>query len=79
MGLGAVWIRSTRVHGAPVFTSDLLPFLSRVDRLAASLRHVAGFPDLGLLRRLRHAPGPSADDVPTRMERAAWGASHVHQ
>jgi len=26
LGVGVVWIRSTRVHGAPVFTSDLLPF-----------------------------------------------------
>jgi hypothetical protein len=72
MGVGVVWIPSTRVHGAPVFTSDLLPFLSRVDRLAASLRHVAGFPDPGLLRRLRHAPRPSVDDVPARMKRATW-------
>ena len=33
---------------------------------AASLRHVAGFPDLGLLRRLRPTPGPTADSEPAR-------------
>ena len=40
---------------------------------AASLRHVAGFPDLGLLRRLRPGPGPTADSEPARTGRAAPG------
>src|SRR5215212_11934642 len=40
---------------------------------AASLRHAAGFPDLGLLRRLRPTPGPTADSEPARPRRAAPG------
>src|SRR5215216_5236913 len=40
---------------------------------AASLRHVAGFPDLGLLRRLRPTQGPTADSEPARTRRAAPG------
>jgi hypothetical protein len=86
-----VWIFSTRHsassrsgHGASVFTNDLLIFQSLRRELAGSLRHVAGFPDLGLLRTLRPAPGSSADDVPCR-HRPGWpagrrseGGSHVH-
>jgi hypothetical protein len=34
---------------------------------------VAGFPDLGLLRRLRPTPGPTADSEPARSSRAARG------
>ena len=51
-------------HGAPVFTGDLLAFQSVGCELAAPLRHVAGFPGLGLLRRLRPTPAASADDGP---------------
>jgi hypothetical protein len=58
-----VWIRSTRDpahsgsgHSTSVFTNDLPPFHSLRCELAAALRHVAGFPGLGLLRRLRHVP-----------------------
>src|SRR4051794_21813245 len=40
---------------------------------AASLRHAAGFPDLGLLRRLRPTPRPIADSEPARTGRAAPG------
>ena len=43
-------------HSTSVFTDDLPPFRSRCCELAAALRHVTGFPGLGLLRRLRHAP-----------------------
>ena len=87
-----VWISSTRArphtrsgHGAPVFTSDLLPFQLARCELAGPLRHVAGFPGLGLLRGLRPTPTASADDGPAR--RPAWLAgrggdrrdgSHVH-
>ncbi len=37
-------------------TNDLPPFQSHRYELAAALRHVTGFPGLGLLRRLRHVP-----------------------
>ena len=40
------------------------PFQSLVAKLAAALGHATGFPRLGLLRRLRHAPARSADDEP---------------
>src|SRR5688572_10257142 len=40
---------------------------------AAFLRHVAGFPGLGLLRRLRPTQGPTADSEPARPWRAAPG------
>src|SRR5262249_17084851 len=68
-----VWISSTRAsassalgHDAPVFTGDLLVFRSQVCELAAPLCHVAGFPDLGLLRGPRPALEPSDDDDPAR-------------
>jgi hypothetical protein len=38
----------------------------RVHEPAGPLRHVRGFPTPGLLRALRPAPAPSADDAPTR-------------
>jgi len=53
-----------------VFTGDLLAFQSCCCGLAAALRHVRGFPALGLLRRLRPRAGSSADDAPAR--RRTW-------
>jgi hypothetical protein len=68
-----VWIPSTRAsacsgvgHGASVFTSVLLAFQSLRCELAAALGHVAGFPDLGLLRRLRPTQAPTVDSGPAR-------------
>jgi hypothetical protein len=68
-----VWIPSTLAsasssvgQGAPVFTGDLLAFHYFHCGLAGSLRHVRGFPTLGLLRTLRPIPGPSADGGPAR-------------
>ena len=68
-----VWIPSTRAsasssvgHGASVFTGDFLACHSHNRGLAGSLRHVGGFPVLGLLRTLRPIPGPSADGGPAR-------------
>src|SRR5262249_43303303 len=73
-----VWIPSTRPFAstrlrlsAPVFTGGLLTFQSTHCELAAALGHVIGFPDLGLLRRLRPAPMPSTDDEPSR-RRPGW-------
>src|SRR5215203_6356746 len=65
------WIFSTRVRfstapGASVFTGDLLTFQHRRCELAAALGHAAGFPGLGLLRRLRPTNQASADDAPVR-------------
>jgi len=65
------WIFSTRIRfstepGASVFTGDLLTFQHWHCELAAALGHVAGFPGLGLLRRLRPASEASADDAPVR-------------
>ncbi len=74
------------LDGARVFTIDLLTFQSVRCPPAAALRHVHGFPVLGLLRRLRPTAMPSADGVPSRRDRA-WlgglgrdhcGGSHVH-
>ncbi len=47
---------------------------------AVRLRHAGGFPALGLLRGLRHAPYASADIAPCLPPpgRHAQGASHVH-
>src|SRR4051794_12170907 len=42
-------------------------------RSAASLRHAAGFPGLGLLRRLRPTQKPTADSEPAHTTRAAPG------
>ena len=58
-------------HGSPMFTGELLALRSRCCELAASLRHVHGFPVLGLLRRLRPIPGSSADGAPARL-RPGW-------
>src|ERR1044071_10477372 len=51
-------------HGSPVFTSALL-VLHPCCEHAGPLRHVTGFPDLGLLRVLRPTPAASADDGPS--------------
>ena len=66
-------IRSTRGqasersgHGSSVFTGGLLPLPWRYCSLAGSLRHVRGFPTLGLLRTLRPTSGPTADSGPAR-------------
>ena len=86
------WFRCTRAtasrgvgHGAPAFTGDLQPIQCQSCGLAAALRHLAGFPDLGLLRRLRPSARPTADDgpVPTAgLDGRAGGqpdaGSHVH-
>jgi hypothetical protein len=75
-----VWIPSTRAsacsgvgHGASVFTGGLLAFQDLRCELAAALRHappllgrVAGFPGLGLLRRLRPTQAPTVDSGPAR-------------
>jgi len=68
-----VWIFSTREqassrlgHGASVFTGDLLTFQQPPCQPAGSLRHVTGFPGLGLLRTLRPIPASSADSGPAR-------------
>src|SRR5690625_725536 len=59
---------STRLgHDAPVFTSDLLG-LSCHHEIAGPLRHVAGFPDPGLLRVLRPTPAASVDDEPSQRQ-----------
>lgn len=66
--------------GADVFTPDLPHGFSNYGP-AAALPHVAGFPGLGVLRRLRHAPRASADSAPcptATAARRARGASHVH-
>jgi hypothetical protein len=67
------WIPSTLAsasisvgQGASVFTGDLLAFHTAPCRFAAPLRHVAGFPDLGLLRGLRPISDSSVDDGPAR-------------
>jgi len=68
------WIPSTLAsasssvgHGASVFTGDLLAWQLHNCGLAGSLRHVRGFPTLGLLRTLRPTPEPSADGEPARL------------
>jgi hypothetical protein len=53
------------------FTGVLLACQSLGRGLAAALGHVAGFPDLGLLRRLRPLPRPAADSGPAR-HRPGW-------
>jgi hypothetical protein len=80
-----VWIFSTRCsasyrsgHGASMFISVLLSFQFLYCELAGSLRHVAGFPDLGLLRTLRPVLGPSADDVLCRF-RPGWSGGRRHE
>src|SRR4029453_2487029 len=69
------WIPRTRAsassmesvgHGAPVFTGALPAFQPPHCGLAAALRHARGSPALGLLRRLRPLPRPTADGEPAR-------------
>ena len=62
--------------GASVFTGDLLAFQSTCCGFAALLRHVVGFPDLGLLRGLRPISGSSVDDGPAR-HRPGWTAGRA--
>ena len=69
-------------HGAPIFISDLHG-MYRCCEYAGVLRHVAGFPGLGLLRPLRPLPPASAGDEPShRSARSGprwgrWEGSHV--
>jgi len=70
LGLIGRWPRSVGIHRRP---PDIpVPPCE----LAASLRHVDGSPVLGLLRRLRPATTPSADDEPSlgRTARLAVGS-----
>jgi hypothetical protein len=71
------WIPSTRASAsssvrngvgddAPVFTGDLLACQRQACELAAPLRHVHASRVLGLLRRLRPLPKPTADSRPAR-------------
>ena len=53
-------------HGAPLFNSVLLAII-RCCSHAAALPHVTGFPDPGVLRRLRHDPTPAAGVAPARL------------
>ncbi len=53
-------------HGAPIFISDLHDPRFGCEH-AGPLRHVAGFPDLGLLRVLRPIPPASAGDGPSHL------------
>ena len=59
-----------------MFTGDLLAFQSTCCGFAALLRHVVGFPDLGLLRGLRPISGSSVDDGPAR-HRPGWAAGRA--
>ena len=79
LGPSLVWIPSTLAfassgvgHGASVFTNVLLACQFHRCGLAGSLRHVTGFPGLGLLRTLRPIPGPSADGEPARRPAGCW-------
>ena len=54
-----------------MFTSGLLALRDRCDP-AGPLRHVAGFPDLGLLRVLRPIPAASVGDVPSHRPAGCW-------
>jgi len=47
-----------------MFTGDLLPCQPGRCQTAAALPRVTGSPGLGVLRRLRHAPAPTAGDEP---------------
>ena len=62
-----------------------VPAVPRMLNHAGPLRHVAGFPDLGLLRVLRPTPAASAGDGPSRRPPAGCAGdgdrrdgSHVH-
>ena len=91
--IGAAWSgssvpaprpRSAVGHGASVFTGDLLAFQPLRCELAAPLRHVAGFPDLGLLRgsvpSRGHQPttGLPATGLAGRRGGRPRDGSHVH-
>ncbi len=58
--------RVTRLGLPADLCPQIAPPASKVYRLSVSLRHVAGFPVLGLLRRLRphHLPSPIAAGSP---------------
>ena len=56
---------------APVFTSDLLEQRGRCDH-AGPLRHVTGFPGLGLLPVLRPIPVASTGDGSSRRPAGCW-------
>ena len=83
-----VWIWSTHARaslrlmpGASLFRADASPAREEV-LITGPLRHVAGFPDLGLLRDLRHVAHASGDVDPARSASTDDGrmsdASHVH-
>ena len=83
-----VWIWSTQarasarsVRGASLFRADASRVLEEV-LITGPLRHVAGFPDLRLLRDLRHVARASGDVDPARSASTEDGrvsdASHVH-
>ncbi len=81
-----VWIPSTRTrassrlgHETPVFTSGLLAFHSIDCGPAGPLRHVDGFPALGLLRALRPLAGPSAHGEPARRPAGRWPGRTTRQ
>jgi hypothetical protein len=65
-----------RPRGAPTFTGVLLACQHQRCGLAAALGHAAGFPGLGLLRRLRPTPRPAADGGPAR-RRPGWPAGRA--
>ena len=56
---------------APVFTSDLRDQHVCCEH-TGPLRHVTGFPDLGLLRVLRPTPPVSAGNKPSRRPAGCW-------
>ena len=58
-------------HGAPVFTSDLRDQPFGCEH-TGPLRHVTGFPGLGLLRVLRPIPSVSAGNRPSRRPADCW-------
>ena len=58
-------------HGAPVFTSDLRDQHFCCEH-TGPLRHVTGFPGLGLLRVLRPIPAASAGNKPSRRPAGCW-------
>lgn len=70
------WAQATTRRHSPATSSPS----SRRCKPAAFLRHVPGSPRLGLLRRPRPLPPPSADAAPRLPGRASAeaGGSHVH-
>jgi len=59
-----------------MFTGDLLAFQSFPANLLPSFAMWPAFPDLRLLRGLRHLPRLTADDVPAR-RRPGWPAGRA--